>query len=186
MEEVARPFRVCLTGAESTGKSELARRLGRHFGAPVVPEFSRQYAERVARGLSWADVEPIARGQIDAEERLAAAASGLVILDTDLLSTVVYSRHHYGSCPEWVVRAARDRRSGLYLLLDIDVPWISDPVRDSGDRRAELQDAFRSALAEFGAKYEVVSGPWDERIRRAVEVISACDARVFPLRRDRK
>jgi len=173
MEEVAGPFRVCLTGAESTGKSELARVLGGHFGAPVVPEFAREYAERVLRELTYIDVEPIARGQIDAEERLAVTASGLLILDTDLLSTVVYSRHHFGSCPDWVVEAARNRLSGLYLFLDIDVPWISDPVRDSGDTRVELHEAFRSALEEFGAKYQLISGPWDARFRRAVEAITA-------------
>src|SRR5436305_357207 len=44
MEKVTGPFRVCLTGAESTGKTELAKELAAHFGAPYVPEFSRQYA----------------------------------------------------------------------------------------------------------------------------------------------
>ena len=33
MEKVARPFRVCLTGAESTGKSDLAKKLAAHFSA---------------------------------------------------------------------------------------------------------------------------------------------------------
>ena len=65
MEEVAHPFRVCLTGAESTGKTELARELAGHFGAPHVPEYSREYAERAARELSYMDVYPIARGQME-------------------------------------------------------------------------------------------------------------------------
>ncbi len=171
MEKVARPFRICLTGAESTGKSELARELASRFSVPTVPEYSREYSARVGRELSFLDVAPIARGQIDEEERIAATASGLLILDTDLLSTVVYSRHHFGSCPEWIAEAARKRRADLYLLLEIDVPWVADPVRDCGGTRAELHQAFRQALEEFEAKFETISGPWDERFRRAVAVI---------------
>ena len=176
MEKVARPLRICLTGAESTGKSELAKELGVHFSAIVVPEYSREYA--LARGgeLSYTDVGPIARGQVELEDR--SAASGLVILDTDVLSTVVYSRHHFGACPEWVELLARLRLADRYLLLDIDVPWVRDPVRDSGDTRDSLQDDFHRALKEFGAKYTVISGQWDERWRRAVEAIEAARAKL--------
>lgn len=172
MEKVARPFRVCLTGAESTGKTELARSLASHFSVPVVPEYSREYAERVARALELTDVVPIARGLIEQEERLVPSASGLLILDTDLMSTVVYSRHHYGSCPQWIAEAAKTRKAHLYLLLDIDVPWLADPVRDSGDTRAELHLSFRRTLDEFEAAYEVISGSWDERFRLAVNAIN--------------
>ena len=169
MEEIARPLRICLTGAESTGKSELAKELGVHFLATVVPEYSREYA--LARGgeLSYSDVGPIARGQIELEDR--SLSGDLVILDTDLLSTVVYSRHHFGKCPEWVELLVRLRLADHYLLLDIDVPWVRDPVRDSGVTRDSLQDDFHRALKEFGAKYTVISGQWDARWRRAVEAI---------------
>src|SRR5207245_8375018 len=118
MEHVVRPFRVCLSGAESTGKTELAKELAKHFDAPWVPEYSRQYAERVNRELSYMDVTPIAHGQMELEERVAAEARHLLILDTDLLSTVVYSRHHFGACPAIVEGLARQRLAGLYLLLD--------------------------------------------------------------------
>lgn len=170
MEKVARPFRVCLTGAESTGKSELAAELARHFSAPHVPEYSRQYAVSVARELAYMDVMAIARGQIDLEEQIAAGAKDLLILDTDLLSTIVYSRHHFGASPAIVEAVARTRLADLYLLLDIDVPWIPDPVRDSGETREELQEGFRRVLKEFRASFELISGPWDQRFDRAVEL----------------
>jgi HTH-type transcriptional regulator, transcriptional repressor of NAD biosynthesis genes len=168
MEKVARPFRVCLTGAESTGKTELARELATHFRAPCVPEYSREYAERVARELSYMDVYPIARGQMELEKRLSAGASDVVILDTDLLSTVVYSRHHFGACPIMIESLARTRLADLYLLLDIDVPWIADPVRDSGATRDSLHDLFCDVLDEYGATVRTIAGPWDERLKRAI------------------
>jgi HTH-type transcriptional repressor of NAD biosynthesis genes len=173
MEEIARPYRICLIGSESTGKTDLAEELARHFSAPSVGEFARDYALRVNRDLSYVDVAPIARGQIALEDRLAAADGNLLILDTDLISTVVYSRYYYGGCPEWIEQAARDRRADLYLFLDVDVPWIADPVRDSAERREALHDHFRRALGEFGAEFVVISGPWEERWKRAVEAITA-------------
>ena len=173
MEKVARPFRVCLTGAESTGKSELAAQLARHFSAPRVPEYSREYAANLARELSYMDVMAIARGQIELEERIAADARKLLILDTDLLSTVVYSRHHFGASPAIVEAVARTRLADLYLLLDIDVPWIPDPVRDSGETREELHGEFQGVLKEFNANFKTISGPWDERFKSAAEVIGS-------------
>jgi NadR type nicotinamide-nucleotide adenylyltransferase len=174
MEKVARPFRVCLTGAESTGKTELAKELAAHFGAPYVPEFSREYAERVARELSYMDVAPIARGQMELEERVSAEARDLMVLDTDLLSTVVYSRHHFGACPIVVEALARKRIADLYLLLDIDVPWVADPVRDSGGTRDALHEQFCDVLDEFGATVRTIAGQWDERLKRATEIVSKC------------
>jgi NadR type nicotinamide-nucleotide adenylyltransferase len=175
MEKIARPFRVCLTGAESTGKTELAKELARHFSAVLVPEYSREYALSRQSELTYSDVGPIAHGQMTREDEAQTGVSvpQLIILDTDLLSTVVYSRHHFGAVPQWVQTKAQERLADFYLLLDIDVPWIRDPVRDSGQTRVELHEDFRNALEEFGARYELISGKWDERLRRSIEVIVA-------------
>jgi NadR type nicotinamide-nucleotide adenylyltransferase len=157
--------RICLIGPECTGKTTLAQRLARELGAAWVPEFAREHAEACGNALTAADVEPIARGQIANEDR---ARGENVILDTDLLSTVVYARHYYGACPEWIERAARERRADLYLLLDTDVAWEADDARDAGgDAREDLFDAFRAALDEFETKWEIVSGTGEERFRNA-------------------
>ena len=151
---------ICLTGPECTGKTGLARAAG----VPWIPEFAREYAETHGNSLTAADVEPIARGQIASLDR---AAGDVVILDTDLISTVVYARYYYGSCPAWIEEEARRRRADLYLLLDTDLPWQVDSARDSGgDAREDLFDAFRRALDEFETRWEVVSGSFEERLRR--------------------
>ena len=163
--------RICLIGAESTGKSELARSIGRRLSLPVVEEFAREYAIRVARPLDASDVEPIARGQIANEDGAPLDA----IRDTDLLSTVVYARHYYGTCSEWIEAEARRRMADLYLWLDIDVPWKADPARDATADRGAIDDAFERALEEFGARYERISGSWEERERRAIRAIYAAN-----------
>ena len=166
---MAQVARLCLTGPECTGKSTLAARLARELGTVVVPEFAREYAETHGHALTAADVEPIARGQLELIERAPAHA----ILDTDLISTVVYARHYYGSCPSWIEDEARRRRADLYLLLDTDVAWQPDPARDTGgDAREDLFDAFRAALDELETKWEIVSGDWEERYSLARGLLS--------------
>ena len=155
--------RICLIGPECTGKTTFAIRAARELGAICVPEFAREYAEQHGC-LTADDVEPIARGEIAS---LDAARGAVVVLDTDLISTVVYARHYYGSCPAWIEAEARKRRADRYLLLDTDVVWTPDAARDSGgDAREDLFDAFRAALDEFETEWEIVSGDWAERWER--------------------
>lgn len=169
------PRRLVLIGPESTGKSELASRLARELNVQWVPEFAREYAETCGHELTAADVEPIARGQMANEDR---ASGGFLILDTDLISTVVYARHYYGACPAWIEEEARRRRADLYLLLDTDVEWKPDRARDasSADMREDLFDALRAALDEFDTRWQIVSGDWEERYRAAFAAVTAAQA----------
>ena len=138
--DAPRPLRVVLTGSECTGKTTLARMLARELDTIVVPEMARTHAETISRPLTAADVEPIARAQMRAEDeamaRAAAERRRVVVLDTDLVSTTVYARHYYGACPAWIDAEARTRRADLYLLCDIDVRWVSDAARDRPHHRA--------------------------------------------------
>jgi nicotinamide riboside kinase len=92
-------IRVVLTGSESTGKTTLAGELATHYRAELVPEFVRAYAERRGGIIEFSDHGPIARGQMALEDEHIAHAKGLIVQDTDLLSTVVYCKHYFGQCP---------------------------------------------------------------------------------------
>jgi NadR type nicotinamide-nucleotide adenylyltransferase len=172
-----RPARIVVTGSESTGKTTLAARLARHFGAEWVPEHGRAYVDALTRPLCRNDVEPIARGQL-AAERLAESRGGrLVVLDTDVLSTQVYGAHYYDHAPAWIEAARGEHPADLYLLCDIDVPWVADPQRDRGDRRAEMNALFAEAVARTGVPFVVIRGGWEERFRAAVSAVEAVLAR---------
>jgi len=179
MEALARGgglIRIVVTGSESTGKSQLTARLATHYGAELVPEFVRAFAETRDGVISFADHGPIARGQMELEDRhitVAERGSGIVIQDTDLLSTVVYCDHYFGGCPQWIVDAARERRPDLYLLLEIDVPWIADGVRDRGHLRDEMQQLFRAAVIASGSPYSLIEGTWEDRWLLATKAVDA-------------
>ncbi|HEY5088180.1 MAG TPA: ATP-binding protein [Gemmatimonadaceae bacterium] len=164
-------IRVVLTGSESTGKTAIACQLAEHYGAELAPEFVREFAVRKAAPIDFADTEQIARGQMALEDEHTTRATRLLIQDTDLLSTVVYGGHYYGQCAEWIKQAARYRRPNLYLLLEIDVPWVPDEVRDRETRREEMQQLFRAAVAASGSPYAVIQGGWEQRLQRAREAI---------------
>ena len=179
METLARPplRRIVLTGPESVGKTTLAARLADHFGVELVPEFVRDYAAAKGAPLDFRDHGPIAKGQMALEDahrdRAEARGDRLLVQDTDLVSTVVYCHHYFGRCPAFIEEAAVARRPDLYLLLDIDVPWIADGVRDRGDRREELHALFASTLARFEAPVIRVGGTWDARFQRAMHAIES-------------
>ena len=162
--------RICLVGPECTGKTELAMRVHRELGIHWVAEYAREYAEQHNGELSLETVPPIARGMMASLDRVSG---DLVILDTDLISTVIYSRYYYGYVEPWIEEEARKRRADLYLLFTTDVPWLSDGARDASDyAREDLFNAFRAALDEFETTWEIVSGDFNERWRRLQEVLT--------------
>jgi NadR type nicotinamide-nucleotide adenylyltransferase len=164
-------LRIVFTGSESTGKSTLAAQVAKHYAVEVVPEFVRAFAEQRGGVIEFSDHGPIARGQIALEDEFIARARTLVIQDTDLLSTVVYCKHYFGRCPEWIEEAARARRPDLYLLCGTDVPWVADGVRDRGHVREEMQELFAAAVAASQAASASISGAPDVRLARAIDII---------------
>jgi len=167
-----RPLIVVVTGSECTGKTTLARELAARFEAPCSQEFAREYVNRKNALLDVRDVEPIARGQVAAEEEAVARAAEIAVKDTDLVSTVVYARHYYGSCPAWVEREASARLGDLYLLLHPDVPWVADGLqRDRPADRDLLHSLFEKQLATFGARVVHITGDWPTRRRLALDAV---------------
>jgi NadR type nicotinamide-nucleotide adenylyltransferase len=169
--------RIVLTGSESVGKTTLGAQLAARYGVTCVPEFVREYAATKGAPLDFRDHGPIANGQIALEDRHIATAVArgdtLLLQDTDLISTVVYCHHYFGRCPAFIEQAAIARRPTHYLLLDIDVPWIADGIRDREERRDEVQALFRATLARFDAPVTVVRGTWEERLATSAALIDS-------------
>ncbi len=181
MARADRPLVVVLTGPESTGKTTIASLLAERFDAPWSREGARVFVdEQRAAGapvaLGYDTVTPIARVHVALEEAAESAArrrgARLVVRDTDLFSTVAYSRALYGAAPEWVVTTARARRGDRYLLCDVDAPWVVDHVRGEAGDRFAMRDVFVETLTEACCEFSVLSGDWATRLRDAESFVA--------------
>ena len=170
--------RVCLFGSESTGKTTLARRLAERFETVWVHEHARPLLDHKAGVCAESDIPLIARGQVAAEEAMARQANRVLFCDTDPLLTVVWSEVLFeGRCPEGVRQVAEGRRYDLYLLTDVDVPWVSDGQRYLPHLRSEFFERCEGILRRTKRAYVVVGGDWEERFRRACGVVEDLLAR---------
>ena len=164
-------IRVCFHGAESTGKTALAVKLGAELGCPVVPEYGRAYAETHGIDFTMADLLAIAREQ----DRLiqAAAASGppLLLLDSDPLMTAAWAEMLFGKVPGELLAYPK---AELYLLFAPDVPWHADGTRFFGtsEARARFAAIAEDMLIRTGVPCRTVSGDWDERERQVRAALS--------------
>jgi NadR type nicotinamide-nucleotide adenylyltransferase len=164
--------RVCFHGAESTGKSVLAAKLGAELGCPVVPEYGREYAESHGIDFTMPDLLAIAREQDALMRNAAAHDPPLLILDTDPLMTAAWAQMLFGEVPDELLAYPK---AELYLLFAPDVPWVADGTRFFGwdEQRVRFAELAEDLLVRTGVTYRTVSGDWAERERQARAVIAA-------------
>lgn len=168
--------KIVLFGPESTGKTTLSRHLARHYNTVWAPEFARDYLQKKwnneRKTCEAADLIPIAIGQMRLENKLAKKADKILICDTDLLETKVYSEEYYGGfVDEELDKAAKENTYDLYLLTYIDTPWEEDDLRDRPEQRLEMFNAFENALKTHKKPYILLKGDKEARLKKAIETI---------------
>lgn len=167
---------LVLTGPESSGKSWLASEIQTRFGGLVVGEYVRYFIDEQRRDTCYADIGEIARGQLAWEDAARAAKPSLLILDTHLLSNMLWSRCLFGDCPGWLENELLARRYDQHLLLDpAGVPWIEDGQRCQPQlaERQAFHQACRDWLLRHGQPFSELSGSWSERRQAALEQVAA-------------
>lgn len=169
--------RVCVFGPESTGKTTLARDLARQYQTVWVSEHARPLLDVKQGRCDPEDIPMIVHGQVASEEALARQANRVLFCDTDVLTTTIWSRVLFGQCPQWIDDLARQRTYDLYLLLDVDVPWVDDEQRYLPHKRREFFDLCEQALRKDGRRYVRLSGTWEDRFRGACEAVDALGVR---------
>lgn len=169
-------IKVVLFGPESSGKTTLARQLARHYNSVWVPEYAREYLQNKwneeRKTCAPDDLLPIAEGQMGLENRLAQKTDTVLVCDTDLLVTKVYSEEYYsGSCDPLLEKYAIENTYDLYFLTYIDAPWVKDDLRDRPGAREEMFNAFKNALIKYNRPFVLLKGPKEKRLEEAVKHI---------------
>jgi NadR type nicotinamide-nucleotide adenylyltransferase len=170
-EGAERMKRICLHGPESTGKSTLGTRLAAHLGCEVVPEYGRAYCEAHGTNIGMAELVHIAQTQ-DAMNRAAAAREGqMVLFDTDPLITAVWADMMFGERDPWF--DGFNGYADLYLLLDIDLPFVDDGLRVYArpNERRRFFDLCKKELDNRGVNYVLIHGKGEARFDSALAAI---------------
>jgi nicotinamide riboside kinase len=146
--------------------------LANHYQTLWVPEVAREYLAGLGKAYEFEDIAIISREQLKLENDLAAKAREILFCDTDLLVTKIWSKYKYGKCDPWIEEKVKSHRYDLYLLCDIDLPWVEDPLRENPGERDELFGIYKQELESMQVNYKVISGKDDERLRNAISALS--------------
>ncbi len=164
--------KICFYGPESTGKSTLARAMAKHYHTEFVPEVSREII--TSNNFTAEDIIIIGKAQTERVLAKEGTANKLLFCDTDLITTQIYSRQYLGIVPPVLYELEAMVKYDLYFLFDTDVPWVSDGLRDLGERRKEMYEVFKGELDRRKIPYTVVHGSYPEResmVRRELDII---------------
>ena len=163
--------KIAIVGPESTGKSTLSHQLARYYNTVWVPEYAREYCEKLSQPCTWDDEINMFKGQLELENSLIQKANKLLICDTTFITVKVWSDYMFGKSPQEVLDEIPRHPYNLYLLMDIDLPWQEDPLRDFPHMREYFMEVWHNELKALRATYKVISGTDVVRFQNAIHVI---------------
>jgi NadR type nicotinamide-nucleotide adenylyltransferase len=165
-------IKIAIVGPESTGKSTMSAWLANYYDTIWIPEYARGYCEKLTAPPTWQDEINMFNGQIALEqEMIKGARNGLAICDTTFITVKIWSDHIFGSSPREVTDALKNHQYDIYLLLDIDMPWQDDPLRDFPTLREHFMEIWHKELKALNANYIVISGTGQQRYDNAMEAV---------------
>lgn len=176
-QQPANCIKVVLFGPESTGKTTLSKQLAKYYNTSWVEEYARDYLQnkwdKERKICEPEDLLPIAEGQMRLENKYAKQTNTVLVCDTDLLETKVYSEAYYsGTCNPILEHHAIENTYDLYFLTYIDTPWQADDLRDKPEEREQMFEAFEAALKKYNRPYVLLKGNKKERLNIAINHIN--------------
>jgi nicotinamide riboside kinase len=113
------------------------------------------------------------------ENQKASNTHTILFCDTDLLVTKIYSEVYFrGYCDPDLHHFAVNNHYDLYLLLDIDIPWVADDLRDKPYERDQMLTQFKKTLQSLNRPYVLIQGQGEGRFQSAIQAIQSQFAHV--------
>jgi len=195
--------KIVVIGPESTGKSSLCKLLAEHYHTLWCPEYAREYLTAHGMNYTYEDLLTIAMGQIELEEKYEREIRGqelrvksqpdlltiddsrltthssltthhsLLFIDTDMYVMKVWCEFVFGKCHQWITDRISERKYDLYLLCNIDLPWVKDDLREYPDlaRREQLYAIYKQLMQNQATPWVEISGNSEERFEKAVAAV---------------
>ncbi len=171
--------KIVVIGPESTGKSSLCAKLAEHFDSIWCPEFAREYLTVNGKSYQYSDLLTIAQEQLKLEdsftnELINKQESPLLFIDTDMYVMKVWCEYVFHQCHHFILEQICERKYDLYLLCDVDLPWVQDDLREYPEDgpRQELFQIYKDLLINQNVPWVTISGTFEEREHTAIEAVS--------------
>ncbi|ERJ60206.1 AAA family ATPase [Sphingobacterium paucimobilis] len=167
-------LKIAVVGPESTGKSTMAQYLSKALDSSYVPEYARYYCKDLQNQYTLQDETNMFYGQIALEEAICSQLkNNLIICDTTIMTVKIWCDYLFNHTPTPVLTEIAQRKYDLYLLMDIDLPWENDPLRDFPEERAHFMKVWKKELDNIQANYQVISGQGPQRLENGLKATQA-------------
>jgi NadR type nicotinamide-nucleotide adenylyltransferase len=167
--------KIVIIGPESTGKSTLCQQLAEYYHTEWCPEYAREYLLKHGMSYSYEDLLTIAKGQIALEESIVdSKVASLLFIDTDMYVMKVWCEFVFGKCHSFILEQIAKRKYDLYLLCNVDLPWVKDELREYPDleTREKLYQVYKNIMINQPVPWIEVSGNYDERLQKAIAAVN--------------
>ena len=165
-------IKIAVVGPESTGKSTISKSLAKHYQTVWVPEYARYYCAALQSPCTLQDELNMFVGQLALENAMETVAqNNLLICDTTFLTVKVWSDYQLGETPQIVLETLKTHHYDFYLLMDINLPWQPDPLRDFKDMGEHFMQVWHTELKALNAVYKVISGE-EDRLQNAINAVN--------------
>ena len=173
-------FKIIFTGPESSGKTTVSNAVAKHFDAPLVEEYVREYFEKKQTPQYFqTDLTEIAKGQIESEKKHIKPQTRLIVCDTDILTIKIWSEVVYGNCLPELAQLINTRyppptthHLSIYFLCSPEgIEWEYDPLRENPNDRDFLFKMYEKELIMHKKNYHILRGSIEERLGKCIEII---------------
>ena len=177
--------KIVIIGPESTGKSTLCKQLATHYNSVWVKEYAREYLLKNGTEYTFENLLDIAKGQVENEELgirnwEAANKSKItnlkspIFIDTDMYVMKVWCEFAFEKCHHWILNRIVERKYDLYLLCNIDLPWVKDELREYPDleNRQKLYHYYKDIMINQNVPWVDISGNYEERLEKAIQSLT--------------
>jgi NadR type nicotinamide-nucleotide adenylyltransferase len=175
--------KIVVIGPESTGKSWLCEKLAVHYNTNWVNEYAREYLLANGKNYTLNDLTLIAKGQIEAENKLvdlvqnnveATNTNNPLFIDTDLYVMKVWSEFVFNQCNFDILNGIVLQKYDLYLLCKPDIPWVSDELREYPDliTREKLFHHYKDIMINQSVPWIEINGSFENRFQMAVQAVN--------------
>jgi NadR type nicotinamide-nucleotide adenylyltransferase len=173
--------KIVIIGPESTGKSTLCEQLAAHYNTVWVREYAREYLLKNGADYTFENLLDIAKGQVENEElgirnceshnnKLPTTNHKPVFIDTDMYVMKVWCEFVFDKCHHWILNRIVERKYDLYLLCNVDLPWVKDELREYPDleNRQKLYHYYKDIMINQNVPWIDISGNYEERLGKAI------------------